>query len=1223
MSSFRKTVARVLPPRFKNRLKIAFPTLVSRPAETSDTSSIASAANTVGDRAKLTGKSLVSVIVPVYNVEDYLEECLESIVKQSYKNLQILLINDGSTDGSLDIARAFAKRDKRIRVITKENAGLGAARNTGVENATGKYIVFSDSDDIIPKDAYKDMLTALEHSGSDFVTGTIYRFSKKGRDVPLWCQKLHAENRYGITIEEYAEGLVNVYAVNKMYRRTFWDRLEMGYPEGVRYEDQEPSTKIFLLAKKFDVIHADVYGYRQRDDNSSITQNKHLIKDVEDRLNVVKSTAEVVLNHASPQIREAWISKILRYDLMPYVRTALDSDENYRQHVYELCKFIYEAGKQYGYAEAPVKVRAAVSAVLSHSWDSLAEAILFNDEMGSHLRATFEGGKLYLDSPIIQNIEEQYRAFGLLLTEDESKIVGVAQCIYGVDENELVIVGSAIVKTLDTGDSQESVQLKVWAVNLDTNIRVPARIQRRRHDWTTRWAQGRWCDYDGAGFEARVNVLGMRSTLGSNFSVRDTSRWEILIEASYQGLVRYGKLDRVMGGSFASVQGSELELAGRHVTWQLQNGVIEFSVASSDITLSINRTQDKVLVLEAAGLLSRQISTAKIVRRGHSYDVPTHVAPGTTSSLLAIPIDKLNENCHESWNLEVYGKNGDLLDITLASGAEAERYFNGDFLLTSSSRNRVQITSNPPVLSVSSFELDETHLIVRGISYSQDIENQPAALYIQSGALTSPHAPISWQGGVFTALVDLRNEDENAPYLPYLGFSLRHLDGQGRDRAVRLTSDVFKQVLPMEGTTSNYRLRASVTKFGNTWINLSAPLDDTEFGPYQQKRLQEQFARLEVDVDPQIVVFNAYLGERVTDSASQIASDLLTSQNNLELYWTVSTPAVQVPDGVRKIVQNTSQWYELLARAGTIFQNIYFDPWFTRREGQRFVQTWHGTPLKTVGRSYWEQIGRSTSWIDRMTRQAQSWTHLISPSRYTSEILVKETGFTGELLEIGYPRNDVLAREEQASRIRQYTREKLGIQDWQKVVLYAPTWRESLAKQSWKAAMVNFIDMPTFEKQLGSGYVTLVRGHGHNERFGSKTKESANVKDVTTYPEINDLYLAADVIITDYSSVMFDAVVAKKPLVFFVPDLESYMNSGRGMYTDLRRIAPGPVLFEQHELVDVILDTPELETMVHSRKYQEFIAEYAPFDDGFAGSRAVERLWPLKSGLQQSSTSLP
>ena len=121
----------------------------------------------------------VSVIIPIYNVEEYLEECLQSVVDQTLEDLQVIMVDDGSLDGSTDIAKKFASRYDHFEYVRQVNGGLGNARNTGVKYAKGKYIIFLDSDDIVPDDAYEKMYLAAEKNHSEMVVGSVARFNSK------------------------------------------------------------------------------------------------------------------------------------------------------------------------------------------------------------------------------------------------------------------------------------------------------------------------------------------------------------------------------------------------------------------------------------------------------------------------------------------------------------------------------------------------------------------------------------------------------------------------------------------------------------------------------------------------------------------------------------------------------------------------------------------------------------------------------------------------------------------------------------------------------------------------------------------------------------------------------------------------------------------------------------------------------------------------------------
>ena len=161
----------------------------------------------------------LSVIVPTYNVEEYLANCLDSILGQSYTNLDVIVVNDGSTDQSGAIADSFARKHKRLRVIHKHNAGLGAARNTGLDYSDSEYVTFVDSDDTLPPDAYQTAMTSLLNTNSDVSIGSVERFDSRNKWLPFWVKLAHDEYRPAIHGLDFPPIMWDVFAWNKIYKR--------------------------------------------------------------------------------------------------------------------------------------------------------------------------------------------------------------------------------------------------------------------------------------------------------------------------------------------------------------------------------------------------------------------------------------------------------------------------------------------------------------------------------------------------------------------------------------------------------------------------------------------------------------------------------------------------------------------------------------------------------------------------------------------------------------------------------------------------------------------------------------------------------------------------------------------------------------------------------------------------------------------------------------------
>ena len=265
---------------------------------------------------------LLSVVVPAYDVAAYLPACLDSILGQSHRALEVVVVDDGSPDNSGEIAEEYAAGDSRVRVVHTANQGLGAARNEGLHHATGEYVGFADSDDVVPPRAYAALVGSLERTGSDLVTGSIVRWEDHRLVEPRWMRRLHNPARLGITAAEHPEILGDVFAWNKVYRRTAWDAAGLAWPEGVRYEDQPATTRAYLAAHGFDVLPDVVYHWRIRSDGTSITQQRSSVRDLTDRLATKRMSLatvdEYVASGGDPRVREVFVGRVLAGDLQQY-----------------------------------------------------------------------------------------------------------------------------------------------------------------------------------------------------------------------------------------------------------------------------------------------------------------------------------------------------------------------------------------------------------------------------------------------------------------------------------------------------------------------------------------------------------------------------------------------------------------------------------------------------------------------------------------------------------------------------------------------------------------------------------------------------------------------------------------------------------------------------------------------------------------------------------------
>jgi glycosyltransferase involved in cell wall biosynthesis len=271
---------------------------------------------------------LLSVVVPAYDVEDYLPDTLDSVLSQDHPALEVIVVDDGSPDRCGDIADEYAARDPRVHVLHQANAGLGAARNAGVALASGSYLAFADSDDLVAPGAYRTMIAALEASGSEIAVGCAERFDGERTFVTPLMRDNHARAQRRVRVDDAPLLLADVFAWNKVFRRSFWDTQGLAFPVDLRYEDQPAMTRA-LVAARCDVLTDVVYRWRVRTDGTAISQQRASRADLADRVTTKRMSTDAVLAHTGPATQRTWFARVLPIDMWEYFRAAPTASEDY------------------------------------------------------------------------------------------------------------------------------------------------------------------------------------------------------------------------------------------------------------------------------------------------------------------------------------------------------------------------------------------------------------------------------------------------------------------------------------------------------------------------------------------------------------------------------------------------------------------------------------------------------------------------------------------------------------------------------------------------------------------------------------------------------------------------------------------------------------------------------------------------------------------------------
>ena len=351
------------------------------------------------------------------------------------------------------------------------------------------------------------------------------------------------------------------------------------------------------------------------------------------------------------------------------------------------------------------------------------------------------------------------------------------------------------------------------------------------------------------------------------------------------------------------------------------------------------------------------------------------------------------------------------------------------------------------------------------------------------------------------------------------------------------------------------------------------------------------------------ILFEAFQGKSYSGNPKYISEYLEEHYpGGYELVWTfLNEKSAPAGRKIRAVRMKSLRWYYYQATAGFIVSNFHPITVTPLRKGQIFIETWH------AGGAY-KRIGESVIGSSRGVRRLQKWSreleqkkislYLSSSDLFTKYNIVEAHDYYGPVLPCGMPRNDILMDERKREEVRERVRKSLGIKG--AVVLYAPTWRGEVLVNNTKLTTV--LDFDALSKAIGNRYgegAILVRSHyGDHNRYAG----SANVLDVSDYPDMQELLCAADILITDYSSSIWDFALIGKPCYLYVPDLKEYGDQTRGFFVPIKEW-PGKICESMEELTTAIETMDDEE---HRRKAEEHLAAFGSYEKGNASEQVAE-----------------
>lgn len=267
-------------------------------------------------------KELISVIIPAYNAEQYIGRCILSVLSQTYENLEIIIVDDGSTDNTKMICNTFARKDKRIKLFSKDNGGTSSARNLGLMYAQGKYISFLDNDDWIEPSFYETLQRLIVEESADLSIVSYNQVFEDTKVAKLDSEKICTYDKKGAIVELLLDEVLQNYVWNKLYKKELFDGIK--FPENIIYDDINVMSDIFQRCEKIVSYEYPLYNYRYRE-NSIINSRSH--KKFEDEYKAVLIRYDDI-NQNIPEIDDYNAYSLIIWVIRIYYFMAKENDTN-------------------------------------------------------------------------------------------------------------------------------------------------------------------------------------------------------------------------------------------------------------------------------------------------------------------------------------------------------------------------------------------------------------------------------------------------------------------------------------------------------------------------------------------------------------------------------------------------------------------------------------------------------------------------------------------------------------------------------------------------------------------------------------------------------------------------------------------------------------------------------------------------------------------------------
>ncbi|HWM73013.1 MAG TPA: CDP-glycerol glycerophosphotransferase family protein [Nocardioides sp.] len=1155
-------------------------------------------------------RTRVTVVVTADDEDaEYVDEAITSLRGQTYEELEIIVSGHGEAGLIADTARRHQGEDYRLRILRGSVSGRGPARNRGAAAARGDYLMFVRGDDVVPPHGVERLVTSLEDSGSDLAVGRLTVGRTVHDSVLDPYDPAHEERRVGTTLAETPLAITDVGIGNRMFRTTFWRGTELEFAD-VESGDAELALTAYVRASAFDVLAQPTYTAMNRGHGTPLDQMYEAIADLYDWIEGQEATQERLAGLGSTELRDSWHLGVLDLAIVRYLDDVERADDAQWAALRDYVLRLDAAINPRVWARVRSENRVKLWLLMHDRREELEQFVAARWFERENRPTEVRDGIVYAVLPFFGDREVGVPDEQFVMHEAETPLRTILRSLRWSSAEAIEL--DLLVRIDQVDGAGERPDLEVSLVDAGSGERIGLSTRPRTDAEANLTIGHQHQDYSLGGCTAVVDAAELVRRSAERTAAGGPISWHVEVTARHRGLTRTGAAlkrdERGAPGMLLTRHFGSRWVAGHRVNLapdgeagvrvavlpQAQVRLIAAEVAGEGVTGRLESAG-----AELTGLVARYAD-------GASTRCRLEPADSGYAFRLDLPRTKLTRpgQPRGHWTLRAIAKNGAERPIAWPGGAE-EPWLGvgaGRAVLSVTNSGNVELVDSADVLLLDEVEPGVESIRVRG----RWLGPPPGqASLVLSGKRATLAAEVSSDvaPGEFDATFPTRWDEWGLgdSVIPVGAYAFSLTCGPKRAGQLWLGPKLVESVGEFR-IGDDVRVRPRRNGPEASGLMVAAALEPEAWGPRGQHILQEWHRSDVGPVDEHAIYLQSYRGATATDSQLALHEELRRRRPDLKLYWGIADYSSRVPEGGIPVLMRSREWYRVMSTSKYVVNNTDLDRWFTKRRGQVVVQTFHGYPAKSMGLRMWEAKKFTPRRIEvELGRTSRDWDLITTPAPEMDVYYRREFRYDGPILNQGYPRDDALVSPS-AEGTRLATRKRLGIVDGQVAVLYAPTWRDDMATNFQSAKLIQHLDLESATERLGPNYVFLMRGHRFHAKGSDRQPGSAGLIDVTDYPEINDLILAADAAVLDYSSLRFDFALTGRPMVFLVPDLASYTGGLRGFLYDYTDTAPGPLLDDADQVVRALADLPTL-VRDYGPAIAAFNKKYQYLQDGHAAER--------------------